>query len=140
MTLRLAAFADEIGDDLETQIAVLRAESIRFVDLRSVWGTNVLDLTPSQQQAVREALDAEGMQVSAIASPIGKSAIDAPFALEWRRFEHALRLAETFATRFIRLFSFFLQATAPERGWTSWRPEIVARLRAMAEAAAARDV
>lgn len=140
MTIRLAAFADEIGDDLETQIAVLLEESIRFIDLRSVWGTNVLDLTPSQQQTVREALDAQGVRVSTIASPIGKSAIDVPFAVEWQRFERALRLAATFGAPYVRLFSFFLPDASLERAWPQWRPEVVARLRAMTEAAAAAGV
>jgi len=140
MTVGLAAFADEIADDLETQIAVLRSEAIGFMDLRSVRDTNVLDLAPPLEEQIREELDAHGIRVSAIASPIGKSAIDAPFAAEWRRFEHALRLAETFAARFIRLFSFFLPEHAAAGGWTPWRAEVVARLRAMTAAAAARGI
>jgi len=140
MTVRLAAFSDEIADDLETQIAVLRSESIRFIDLRSVRESNVLDLTPSLEAQVRATLDASGIRVSTIASPIGKSAIDAPFAPECRRLDHALRLAEAFGARFIRLFSFFLPDDAAGDGWTPWRGEVVTRLRAMTAAAATRGV
>jgi 3-dehydroshikimate dehydratase len=40
--IRLSAFADEISADLNEQIAVLQAEHIQYIDLRSVWGVNVV--------------------------------------------------------------------------------------------------
>ncbi len=43
--IRLSAFADETSADLNEQIAAIRSENIHFIDLRSVWDTNVLDLT-----------------------------------------------------------------------------------------------
>jgi hypothetical protein len=36
--IRLSAFADEISGDLNEQIAVLQAEHIQYINLRSVWG------------------------------------------------------------------------------------------------------
>ena len=50
--IRLSAFADEISPDLEEQIAVLSSEKVRFLDLRGVWNTNVLDLSDQQVTAV----------------------------------------------------------------------------------------
>jgi hypothetical protein len=40
--IRLSAFADEISADLNEQIEVLHSERIHFIDLRGVWGINVL--------------------------------------------------------------------------------------------------
>ncbi len=36
--IRLSAFADEISGDLNEQIAVLQAEHIQYINLRTVWG------------------------------------------------------------------------------------------------------
>jgi hypothetical protein len=38
LMIRLSAFADEISGDLNEQIAVLQAEHIQYINLRSVWG------------------------------------------------------------------------------------------------------
>lgn len=43
-TLLLSGFADEIADDLETQLDALEELNLRYVDLRSVGGISVLDL------------------------------------------------------------------------------------------------
>ena len=41
----LTGFADEISPELDEQLDTIADESIRFVELRSVWNKNVLDLT-----------------------------------------------------------------------------------------------
>jgi len=105
--IHLSAFADEISADLDEQIAVLRSENIHFIDLRGVWDTNVLDLTDQQITEIKQKLDAHGIGVSAIASPIGKVPIDAPFNEHLQRFERAIALAQFFKTPFIRIFSFY---------------------------------
>jgi 3-dehydroshikimate dehydratase len=105
--IRLSAFADEISADLEEQIAVLRSENIHFIDLRGVWDTNVLDLTGRQITEIKQRLDSQGIKVAAIASPIGKIPIDAPFDEHLRRFRRAIELAQFFHTPLIRIFSFY---------------------------------
>ena len=77
-TFTLSAFGDEIADDLATQLDVLHAEDVHFLELRGAWGTNVLDLDAEQLKRARQLLDERGFGVSAIASPIGKSQIDQP--------------------------------------------------------------
>src|SRR5215469_7144257 len=99
--IRLSAFADEISPDLDEQIAVLQSEHIHYLDLRGAWGTNVLDLSDAQVDEIRRILDAHGMAVSAIASPIGKVPVDSPFDEHLRRCERAITLARAFSTPFI---------------------------------------
>jgi 3-dehydroshikimate dehydratase len=77
--IRLSAFADEISEDLQEQIAVLQSEHIHFLDLRGAWGINVLNLSDEQVSAVKQALDAAGIGVATIGSPIGKIPLDSPF-------------------------------------------------------------
>ena len=73
MTVTLSGFADEISPDFDEQLAVLAAESISHLELRSVWSTNVADLDDVQLASLRRQLDESGVRVSAIGSPIGKS-------------------------------------------------------------------
>jgi 3-dehydroshikimate dehydratase len=105
--IRLSAFADEISANLNEQIEVLRSENIHCIDLRGVWGTNVLDLTDQQITEIKQQLDAQGIGVSAIASPIGKIPVHAPFDEHLHRFRRAIALAHFFHTPFIRIFSFY---------------------------------
>ena len=145
--IRLSAFADEISPDLNEQIEVLRSENIHFLDLRGVWGTNVLDLSDQQVAEIKQALDAHSMGVAAIASPIGKVPIDSPFDEHVHRFERAITLAHVFQTPFIRIFSFYPPvALKTGAGGVSsadpaqWRDEVLRRLREMTARARAADV
>ena len=44
----LTGFADEISPELDEQLDTLAQESMRSMELRSVWNTNVLDLTDEE--------------------------------------------------------------------------------------------
>ncbi len=137
--IRLSAFADEISPRLDEQIAVLRAERIEYLDLRSVDGVNVLDLTDSQVAEIKETLEAEGVGVAAIGSPLGKVPIDTPLDESLARLERALYLARTLGTRSIRIFSFY--PPAGEEAWTAARrDEVISRVRIMTERARAAGV
>jgi sugar phosphate isomerase/epimerase len=126
----LSAFADEISPQLALQIRVLLEQEIGYIDLRSVRRTNVLDLTDRQVANLKQRLDAVGIGVSAIASPIGKTPLDEPFDEELRRFDRALELANAFNTTFVRLFSFYPPASAARpMDWGAYRTEIIQRLR-----------
>src|SRR6266513_882652 len=134
--IRLSAFADEISADLNEQIEVIRSEHIHYIDLRGAWNTNVLDLTDQQVTEIKQRLDAQGIGVSAIASPIGKTPIDTPFEDHLQRFQRAIELAQFFHTPFIRIFSFYSPISEGKGigGKESvdpaiWRNEVLRRLR-----------
>ena len=134
--IHLSAFADEISADLIEQIAVIKSENIHFIDLRGVWNTNVLDLTDQQVTEIKQRLDAQGIGVSAIASPIGKIPIDAPFEEHLQRSQRAIKLAQFFQTPFIRIFSFYPPVAENKsnagKGTVDpamWRNEVLRRLR-----------
>ncbi len=137
----LSAFADEISPVLSEQLSTLASEGLHFLDLRGAWGTNVLDFTDRQVVEIKQALDAQGTGVSAIASPIGKVAIDTPFADTLARFERALELARLFQTSFIRIFSFYPpESPESERAPAAWRGEVLLRLRELTARARAAGV
>src|SRR2546422_5657366 len=144
--IRLSAFADEISPDLDEQIAVLSLEHIHFLDLRGVWNTNVLDLTDQQVASIKKTLDAHGIGVAAIGSPIGKVPIDSSFDEPLHRFERAITVARALQTPYIRIFSFYPPAAQEERGDNStvdpaeYRDEVLRRLREMTARARAAGV
>lgn len=137
--IQLAAFGDEIAPDLGEQIAVLQEAGVRYLELRAVDGTNVLDLTDAQVSRIRQQLAAAGIGVSAIASPIGKVPIDSPFAEHLARFRRALALAHTFETPFVRIFSFYPPANAAP-GTVPERAAVLARLQTLVDEARAAGV
>ena len=75
----LSGFADEISPDLGVQLDTLASLDIKFLELRGVWGKNVLDLTDEELDQVKAGLDKCGVGVSAVGSPIGKAPIDNDF-------------------------------------------------------------
>src|SRR5437868_6794677 len=144
--IRLSAFADEISPDLDEQIATLSSEKVHFLDLRGVWNTNVLDLTDQQVARIKETLNAHGIGVAAIGSPIGKVPIDSSFDEHLHHFERAITLAHAFQTPSIRIFSFYPPASKEEAGESGevnpaeYRDEVLRRLREMTARARAANV
>lgn len=140
--IRLSAFADEISTDLDEQIDVLHSENIHYLDLRGVWGTNVLDLTEQQVMSIKQTLNKHNIGVACIASPLGKVSIASPFAECLKKLERALELADIFQTPFIRIFSFYPPVLSEEDAESGefvnpaeWRDEVHERLQKMTELA-----
>lgn len=104
----LTGFADEISPELDEQLGTLTDESIYFVELRSVWNKNVLDLTDDEIQKVGAAMSKRGIGVSSIGSPIGKVPIRGDFAQHLERFRRALNIAKVLEAPYVRVFSFFM--------------------------------
>ena len=133
----LSGFIDEISDDFSEQCKVAAGLGLRYVELRSAWGTNILDLDDTQLATVRETLAEHGLRASSIGSPIGKISIDDEFPPHLERMRHAVEVAETLEAPYIRLFSFFIpEGTDPD----SRRDEVLGRMNALAEAAVDSDV
>jgi sugar phosphate isomerase/epimerase len=106
----LSGFGDEIDPDLEVQLATLTGLGIRHLELRGVWGKNVLALSDEEIDRLRRGLAAHGVKVSAVASPIGKIDVGADFAPHLEQFRRALDVREALGAPFIRIFSFFIPA------------------------------
>lgn len=130
-TFLLSAFGDEIDSDLATQLDVLSMLDIHHLELRGVWGHNVLDLGQDDLARVKTLLGAWGCAVSAIGSPIGKSPLSEPRAFELERLERAIGIADVLGTRLIRVFSFYVAGGEAEQQ----RDEVVERMALLTERA-----
>ncbi|WP_026555447.1 sugar phosphate isomerase/epimerase family protein [Arthrobacter sp. 35W] len=109
-TWTLSGFGDEIDPDPAVQAAVLLALGASHIEVRSAWGTNVVDLDEVQTAKLKDILDGAGLKVSAVASPIGKVDISLPAADEVARLRRIIEVAKALDTTYIRIFSFFRSA------------------------------
>jgi sugar phosphate isomerase/epimerase len=121
----LTGFADEISPELEEQLDTLAQESISYMELRSVWNTNVLDLTDEEVYRVKSTAAERGIGISSIGSPIGKVPITDPFGPHLERFRRALHAAHLMEAPYVRVFSFFIPE-GQEPG--HFREEVIERM------------
>ncbi|WP_125609559.1 sugar phosphate isomerase/epimerase family protein [Specibacter cremeus] len=106
-TWTLSGFGDEIDPDPAVQAAVMLALGAGHIEVRSAWGTNVVELEPVQVARLKEILDGAGLKVSAVASPIGKVDVGLPADHEVVRLRRIISVAQALDTRYIRIFSYF---------------------------------
>jgi sugar phosphate isomerase/epimerase len=132
VTVTLSGFADEIDADPQVQLAVLAAESISHLELRSAWSVNVADFSDAQLAGFRAATEAAGVQVSAIGSPIGKIPIGAPFEPELERMRRVAGIAGELGTGIVRVFSFYLPPGEPPE---QYRDQVIDQMGALARVA-----
>lgn len=133
----LSGFADEISPDFETQCQLLQQLGMQYMEFRSAWGTNILDLDDAQLATAKELLQRYGLKVSSIGSPLGKIFIDEDFDAHLVRAKRAVQVANYFGAPFIRIFSFFMrEGMNPD----DHRDEVLRRMRALADEAEQGDV
>ena len=133
----LSCFADEISDDPAQQRDVLRRHGVEWVEFRSAWWTNVLDLDDARLESARRTLSDGGLRVSSIGSPIGKVGIADDFDAELARLDRALQVAAMLQAPFIRLFSYFMPEAADPG---VHRDEVLRRMAALSHRAGGHDV
>ena len=121
----LSGFADEISPDLDEQVALVTSLGLRYIELRSAWDVNVLDLDDDQLRRVKTTLGAAGLGVSSIGSPIGKIAITDDNAPHLERMRHAADVAKVFGAPYIRMFSYFMPTGADP---DAYRDEVITRI------------
>jgi sugar phosphate isomerase/epimerase len=128
----LSGFGDEIDPDLAVQVAVLKALGASYIEVRSAWGTNVVDLDDEQLDKLRSFLKSQDMAASAVASPIGKVDVSLDAELEVGRLRRIIRVAHALETPNIRIFSFFRGEGVPVE---SIRDDVMTRMRMLADEA-----
>jgi sugar phosphate isomerase/epimerase len=128
----LSGFGDEIDADPAIQAAVLAALGARFIEVRSAWATNVVDLDDEQLAVLHATLQQRGLRVSAVASPIGKVDVEVDAELEVARLRRVIRAAQALDSTRIRVFSFY---RASGRTAESVRDDVLRRMRLFADEA-----
>ncbi len=133
----LSAFADEAGRSLGEQITALHENGIRYIEPRSIDGKGILTLTDEEIASVKAELDAAGIKVNSLGSPIGKFPIQKPLSEHISDFERALFVCDALGTKNMRMFSFFIPEGERAANYTD---EVIERLRALAKIATERGI
>lgn len=122
--MKISAFSDEVYQNIDSQIDLLCSNEIKYIELRFVDKLNIIEHTTSYQKSCYDKLRDHNIEVSAIASPIGKSLISESFEDFVAKLNKAILTANIFNTQFIRIFSFY-----PIAGDNSFRTKVIRRLR-----------
>jgi sugar phosphate isomerase/epimerase len=151
---RVAVINDEISPDFEHACAVASKEfGMKWIELRSMWGKNTMDLDDAQIAESKRILAKYDLQVTDIASPLFKTdwpgaprspygskgdmhgAVEVAFKHQDELLERSISLAKQFNTGKVRCFDFWrLDDVAP------YRAAIDEKLRSAAETAGKQGI
>jgi sugar phosphate isomerase/epimerase len=131
----LSAFGDEIADDLREQLQVLRDLRIGYLELRGVWGKNVLHLADNEVARVGRICAEHEVAVSCIGSPVGKSPITQPIQHEMSNLSRIFEIAAALDTRRVRIFSFYPPDTHTNVHYDQYVAAAISRLASLTEMA-----
>jgi sugar phosphate isomerase/epimerase len=132
---KVAVISDEISPDFDHACHVVAQEfGLSWIELRSMWGKSLMDLSPDQVGDVQKILSKYRLQVTDIASPLFKTdwpgaprsqysskgdmhaAAEATFKQQDEVLEKSIALAKTFNTNKVRCFDFWrIDDIAPYR-------------------------
>lgn len=136
MKFKLAAFADEVDENLDIQISAMRENNIEYLEIRGVDGESVSDLSVKKAQEIRRRLDAAGLMVWSVGSPFGKIRIEDDFAPHLEQFKRQIETAHILGARRMRIFSFYV----PNKNVENYSGEVMARLEKFLEAAKGSEI
>lgn len=150
--LEIAAITDEFTPDLEKALDAMQAIGMTGAEFRVLWGKNIMDLTDGEVKRAMELINARGMRVLSIASPLlkcvlpGGPDVDTRFQQDIfnskhtfddqaRLAERAFQLAKLTGAQIVRVFSYW-RTVEPEKCYQA----ICEDLHALAERAKEHDV
>ena len=132
----ITGFADEISPDVKTQFEELNRLGVKYFEPRGLDGKSVASITPDEAVKLKEAMDKYGIKASSIGSPIGKINITDDFEEHLSKLENVIKVAKILDTKYIRVFSFFMEDGTYEEN----RPEVMRRMKAMVKLAEENDI
>ncbi len=105
--LKLSAFADEYTDGFAEQLLAMREFGITHIELRHADKKNVSVLAADEVKEIKKMLDASGIGVSSIGSPLGKITLDGDMDEHLETARRVFETANTVGAKFVRMFSFY---------------------------------
>lgn len=132
----LTGFADEIAQDLNVQMDVIKKLNMSHIEMRGVDGDNLIFHKPEKVKEIKQRLDANEIRLSALGSPLGKIGIGDDFEPHFETFKRAIEIAHVMETPNIRMFSFYM----PGEGQAAkYREQVLERLGRFVDYASAND-
>jgi sugar phosphate isomerase/epimerase len=117
LPFRFGAVTDELDQDLDRALVIARDLGMAAVELNSLWGRNVIELSEEEITRAHRAVEAAGLSVIAVDPPcfkpcvldhlpVGRVAEDPDVARHLEMLDRALRLARQFDAPYVRVFAF----------------------------------
>lgn len=116
---RITGFADEIANDLEVQVTSVKKLGISHIEMRGVDGNNLIYHSDEKVKQIKSYLDANGIPLSALGSPLGKIGINDAFEPHFEAFKRAVEIGHKMETPNIRMFSFYIPQDKPLQEYES---------------------
>lgn len=135
----ISGFADEIHPDLDVQLKVVKELGMNHICFRAADGKGVADYTLEEvRESIKPRLDAAGVKVSSLGSPIGKIDIDDEdaYARQLKQLDTLCQICNLLDCKYIRMFSFWMVNKNPDE----WKDEVLRKLKGFADIAAKYDV
>ncbi len=116
MSLKLSVITDEVSQDLERVVKFAREHRLQGVEVRTLWNRRPHELVDKAGE-IRRALEVEGLEVSAIASPVFKCNLGSEAEVR----EHVgilsrcIALAKALDAPVVRVFTFWRTGSLDER-------------------------
>ena len=135
----ISGFADEIHPDLDVQLKVVKELGMDHICLRAVDFKGIADYTVEEfHEKILPRLNAAGVKVSSLGSPIGKIDIDdeEAYAKQLKQLDTLCQICKLVDCKYIRMFSFWMLKKNPEE----WKDVVLKKLAGFAEIAAKHDV
>jgi L-ribulose-5-phosphate 3-epimerase len=124
LLFKLGVITDEISQDLDQALEFIASFGLTYCELRQMWGSNIMNLSPAQLDRAKHLIERHHLQVSEIASPIFKYHLpempslhpnwsDTFMAAEFTDkntedlLQRAFKLAPFFGTSKVRVFSYW---------------------------------
>ena len=107
----LSAFTDEYSPEIDKQIEGMLKNGIHYTELRGVDGKNVSEIDVAKAKEVKAKLEANGLEVWSIGSPLGKIKLTDDIEKHLELTKHCAELANVFGTPRMRVFSFYVPNT-----------------------------
>ena len=150
--IRLAAITDEFSPDIDVALDAMKAIGMTGVELRTIRGKNIVDLSDAEIEAITAAARQRDMAIISIASPLLKCLLpDAPpvdsrfqqdvfgspftFEDQPRLTRRVFEITKLTGARIVRVFSYWRTIDPPR-----CEDRVVAALQALAEDASRHDV
>jgi sugar phosphate isomerase/epimerase len=115
---------------------VLEKHGVKYIELRNINGVNISDWKPKEFAEIIKLMESRGFGVSSLGSPIGKIGIEDAFEGHLDKFKNTLELAAVAKTKYIRMFSFYLDQTK----CAQYRDAVLERWNAFVDAAKGYNV
>ncbi len=148
----LAAITDEFSADLDVALDAMQAAGVTGVELRTIGGRNIVDLSDDEVRAAVHAAARRGMPIVSLASPLLKCVLpDAPpiderfqqdvfgspftFEDQPRLTRRIFELADLTGAKLVRVFSYWRTIDPP-----ACEARVIAALQALTDEASTRGV